>query len=39
MKETMHNQEFLDIRLEDATSVLDFVMQLTEPKKIQDDRL
>jgi KaiC/GvpD/RAD55 family RecA-like ATPase len=35
MKETIENQEFLDIRLEDATSVLDFVMQLTEPKKVR----
>jgi len=35
MKETIENQDFLDIRLEDATSVLDFVMQLTEPKKIR----
>ena len=35
MKETINNQDFLDIRLEDATSVLDFVMQLTEPKKIK----
>ncbi len=35
MKETLENQEFLDIRLEDTTSVLDFVMQLTEPKKIR----
>jgi hypothetical protein len=34
MKETINNQEFLDIRLEDATSVLDFVMQLTAPKKV-----
>jgi KaiC/GvpD/RAD55 family RecA-like ATPase len=33
MKETLHNQEFLDIRLEDASSVLDLVMKLTEPKK------
>jgi KaiC/GvpD/RAD55 family RecA-like ATPase len=33
MKETLHNQEFLDIRLEDASSVLDLVMRLTEPKK------
>ena len=33
MKETLHDQEFLDIRLEDASSVLDLVMQLTEPKK------
>jgi len=35
MKETIDNQDFLDIRLEDATSVLDFVMQLTEPRKIK----
>ncbi|MGD0637975.1 MAG: gas vesicle protein GvpD P-loop domain-containing protein [Nitrososphaerales archaeon] len=35
MKETLHNQEFLDIRLEDASSVLDLVMQLTEPKKFR----
>lgn len=35
MKETLQNQEFLDIRLEDATSALEFVMQLTEPKKIR----
>src|SRR5580700_4012475 len=35
MRETIEGQEFLDIRLEDATSVLDFVMQLTEPKKIK----
>ena len=34
-KETLHNQEFLDIRLEDASSVLDLVMQLTEPKKFR----
>jgi len=34
MKETLENQQFLDIRLENMTSVLDFVMQLTEPKKI-----
>ncbi|MGA2875021.1 MAG: gas vesicle protein GvpD P-loop domain-containing protein [Nitrososphaerales archaeon] len=33
MKETIENQEFLDIRLEDATSVLDFVMQLSQSKK------
>jgi hypothetical protein len=35
MKETLHNQEFLDIRLEDASSVLDLIMQLTEPKKFR----
>ncbi len=35
MKETIDSQEFLDIRLEDATSVLDFVMRLAEPKKIR----
>ena len=35
MRDTIENQEFLDIRLEDATSVLDFVMQLTEPKTIR----
>ena len=35
MKETIDNQEFLDIRLEDATSVLDFVMQLTESKSVR----
>jgi KaiC/GvpD/RAD55 family RecA-like ATPase len=35
MRETLHNQEFLDIRLEDAGSVLDLVMQLTEPKKFR----
>jgi len=35
MKETIEGQEFLDIRLEDATSVLDFVMQLTEPRRIK----
>ena len=35
MKETIDKQEFLDIRLEDATSVLDFVMRLSEPKKIR----
>jgi len=35
MKETIDNQEFLDIRLEDATSVLDFVIRLTEPRKIR----
>ncbi len=35
MKETIEGQEFLDIRLEDATSVLDFVMQLTEPRKVK----
>jgi hypothetical protein len=34
MKETLENQDFLDIRLEDATSVLDFVMRLIEPKRI-----
>jgi KaiC/GvpD/RAD55 family RecA-like ATPase len=33
MKGTLRNQEFLDIRLEDASSVLDLVMRLTEPKK------
>jgi KaiC/GvpD/RAD55 family RecA-like ATPase len=35
MKETLENQDFLDIRLEDATSVLDFVMRLIEPKRIR----
>src|SRR5579863_1143979 len=35
MKDTLDNQNFLDIRLEDATSVLDFVMQLTEPKTVR----
>jgi KaiC/GvpD/RAD55 family RecA-like ATPase len=35
MKETIDGQEFRDIRLEDATSVLAFVMQLTELKKIK----
>jgi KaiC/GvpD/RAD55 family RecA-like ATPase len=35
MKETIEGQQFLDIRLEDATSVLDFVMRLTEPRKIK----
>jgi hypothetical protein len=35
MKETLQNQEFLDIRLEDATSALEFVMELTEPRKIR----
>ena len=35
MKDTLDSQEFLDIRLEDATSVLDFVMRLTEPRKIK----
>jgi KaiC/GvpD/RAD55 family RecA-like ATPase len=35
MKETIENQEFLDIRLEDTASVLDFVMQLTEPRKVR----
>jgi KaiC/GvpD/RAD55 family RecA-like ATPase len=35
MKETIENQDFLDIRLEDATSVLDFVMRLTEPRTIR----
>jgi len=35
MKETIEGQEFRDIRLEDATSVLAFVMQLTELKKIK----
>ncbi len=35
MRETLEHQEFLDIRLEDATSVLDFVMQLTVPKKVR----
>jgi len=33
MSETLQDQEFLDIRLEDASSVLDLVMRLTEPKK------
>jgi KaiC/GvpD/RAD55 family RecA-like ATPase len=35
MEETIEGQQFLDIRLEDATSVLDFVMQLTEPRKVK----
>jgi KaiC/GvpD/RAD55 family RecA-like ATPase len=35
MKETLENQEFLDIRLEDATSALGFVMRLTEPGKVR----
>jgi KaiC/GvpD/RAD55 family RecA-like ATPase len=35
MKETIDNQEFLDIRLEDATSVLDFVMRLTQSKTVR----
>jgi hypothetical protein len=35
MKNTLQTQEFLDIRLEDATSALDFVMRLTEPKKVR----
>jgi GvpD gas vesicle protein len=35
MKETLENQDFLDIRLEDATSVLDFVMRLITPKKVR----
>ncbi|MDA4131813.1 MAG: hypothetical protein OK454_01630 [Thaumarchaeota archaeon] len=35
MKETLHDQEFLDIRLEDASSVLDLMMRLTEPKKFR----
>jgi KaiC/GvpD/RAD55 family RecA-like ATPase len=34
MKDIIENQEFLDIRLEDATSVLELVMQLTESKGI-----
>src|SRR5271170_161767 len=35
MKETLDSQDFLDVRLEDATSALEFVMGLTEPKKIK----
>ena len=35
MKETLENQEFLDCGLEDATSVLDFVLRLTVTKKIK----
>jgi len=35
MKETLQNQEFLDIRLEDVTSALDLVIQLTGPKKVR----
>jgi GvpD gas vesicle protein, P-loop domain len=35
MKKTIENQDFLDIRLEDMTSVLDLVMQLTKEKKVK----
>jgi KaiC/GvpD/RAD55 family RecA-like ATPase len=35
MKETIESQEFLDIRLEDATSVLNSVIRLIEPKKVK----
>jgi len=35
MKETLQGQDFLDVRLEDATSALEFVMGLTEPKKVK----
>ena len=35
MKKTLQNQEFYDIRLEDATTALDFVIQLTGPKKVR----
>ena len=35
MKETLEHQEFLDVRLEDATSALDFVMRLTSAKKVK----
>jgi len=35
MKKTLQNQEFYDIRLEDATTALDFVIQLTGPKKVK----
>ena len=35
MKKTIENQDFLDIRLEDMTSVLDLVMQLTKDKKVK----
>src|SRR5271157_6509461 len=33
MQKTLQNQEFYDIRLEDATTALDFVIQLTGPRK------
>jgi len=35
MKKTIEQQDFLDIRLEDMTSVLDLVMQLTKAKKVK----
>jgi KaiC/GvpD/RAD55 family RecA-like ATPase len=35
MKETLDSQDFLDIRLEEATSVLDLVMKLTQPKSVR----
>jgi KaiC/GvpD/RAD55 family RecA-like ATPase len=35
MQKTLQNQEFYDIRLEDATTALDFVIQLTGPKKVK----
>ncbi|HWY28130.1 MAG TPA: gas vesicle protein GvpD P-loop domain-containing protein [Candidatus Sulfotelmatobacter sp.] len=35
MKKTIEQQDFLDIRLEDMTSVLDLVMQLTKDKKVK----
>ena len=39
MKETLQNQEFLDIRLEDATSVLDFRDAADGAQEGQDHRL
>jgi GvpD gas vesicle protein, P-loop domain len=35
MKETLESQDFLDVRLEDATSALEFVMRLTAPRKVK----
>jgi len=34
MEQTINNQKFLDIRLEDSTTVLDSVMRLTEPRDL-----
>jgi KaiC/GvpD/RAD55 family RecA-like ATPase len=35
MKQTLEDQDFLDVRLEDAASALQFIMRLTEPKKVK----
>jgi KaiC/GvpD/RAD55 family RecA-like ATPase len=35
MKKTIEQQDFLDIRLEDMSSVLDLVMQLTKAQKVK----